>query len=549
MKPSFHHWLLQPRSISMLYLTCILITLAWLYALCGHTFQWMGYHNTAGDLAQSLSGWYAFANEPWHFPLLRIQSLDYPIGTNLMQTNGIPLLGLFFKLVHGILPTGFNYFGLAMLFCYVTQGVAATTLALSLRQKNLLATLCFTLFAISAPILNSRIAGEESLAFQSLLLFALALYFFNQHQACSFLKLNVYFGLLLGLSLLIHPYLTAMCYPFYLIALLKHPLNFKTFKVVLITHALLGLEFFCFGLGASYKTQGFGLYNMNLLAPFYGGYFGTGNIDLNPFQEEGFSYLGLGLMALCLITVAAFSKKELHTLLKRHKNLLIVALLFLIYALYGHLGVGKLELINLPTPKNCFITWDFRSNGRFFWPCFYLLMSFAIGGLIKQAPKAACIILPLGLIVQLWDVSGYFASTRAHLKTVFSISNTLQADQAIIHQMQQSTLVIYYPKFDCDMSYSEYHLLIKTQELAAIAGVPINTAYVAHVNAAVEKPRCGDDSPKYPEHSPQLLVAEPNHLSPTMRHLLARHPKQCKLIAGNEYCLEHKPVRENDLSK
>ncbi len=530
-------WLLKPRSNLFLYALCLLIVGLWLCFLCGPHFSWLGYRNGSGDLAQHFSGWYAFVGEPWHFPLLKINSLDYPTGTNLSLTDSIPLFALFFKLVRGMLPADFNYFSIFFLFCYVTQAIAATTLAVSLRQRNILGVIAFTLFAITTPVFTHRLIGNDSLACQSLILFALALYFFNHQQRCALRQLQVYFGLLICLSLLIHPYLTAMCYPFYLISLYEfkqaQPLQ-KILSGFLCVNLIIAVEFLIFGLGTFNEAVGFGACNMNFLAPLYGGYFAHGSIFIWRYQEEGFAYLGLGLIAL--IGYAFYLlKAQFQTVMYAYWSLFWLSILFLIYATYGSIDFGHFELVRYRVPF-FFLTEDFLANGRFFWPCTYILLSFAVATLLKKAPKMACIVLPGLLALQLFDVSPYTAGVKASLQNIF-VSNNTPANIMIMSKMKQAKLIIYYPRFNCNtMSKQEYALLIQTQLLAAYSHTPINTAYTAHAGIAGPQ-NCGDDSPKLAAMSPQLLIAEVADPSPTMRNILRTDPAKCSVIGAVYYCV------------
>ena len=46
----------------------------------------------------------------------------YPFRTSVLFTDSLPLAALFFKLLGGILPTRFQYFGWWGLLCYALQG-------------------------------------------------------------------------------------------------------------------------------------------------------------------------------------------------------------------------------------------------------------------------------------------------------------------------------------------------------------------------------------------------------------------------------------------
>jgi len=77
------------------------------------------------DGAQYYLGWLFFRNEPWTFPLGLIQSYFAPIGTSIGLTDSLPLLAFPFKLVSGILPRDFQYFGIWIYVSYILQAVFA----------------------------------------------------------------------------------------------------------------------------------------------------------------------------------------------------------------------------------------------------------------------------------------------------------------------------------------------------------------------------------------------------------------------------------------
>ncbi len=504
--------------------------------------NWQGYQNGQGDLAQHLSGWYAFVNDGWHFPLLKITLLDYPHGTTLSLTDSLPFFAFIFKPFRDFFPPLYNYFSLLFIFCYFTQALAAMLLAMSLKQKNILAVSCLILFALSAPILSIRLGGEDSLAFQSILIFALSLYFFNHDGRLSLKSLQFYFGLLIAISLLIHPYLTAMSYPFYLAALYeykKRHLTQRLLKSSLIMHGFIALEFFIFGLGAApgyYHT--FGYCTMNLLAPFYGGILSQYQSLIGyPGQDEGFAYLGVGLNIM-LLSALALTRTQLKHIAQSYFALFALMIFFFVYAIYGNLFLGHIYLLTLPLPHSFFLTDTFETNGRFFWPCFYILLSFGIATLLKKAPRTALIFLPLLTILQLFDTAGYTHAMQNRLTQNMSPPTSQQ--QAIAQLMQKSKIIIYSPTIKCKtLSKTSYLLLIQTQLLAAQNHIPINTAYTAHfMKTAI----CEDDTLQFQNLYPQLLISETGSPSPAIQTLLQTKAGTCQIIENGYYCLIQHPA-------
>ena len=82
-----------------------------------------GYDET--DIIQHYSGWIAFRNSEWAFPIGLAGDMACEDGTYISYTDSIPWVAIIFKLIRGILPDTFQYFGIYTLLCYILQGVAA----------------------------------------------------------------------------------------------------------------------------------------------------------------------------------------------------------------------------------------------------------------------------------------------------------------------------------------------------------------------------------------------------------------------------------------
>ena len=528
--------MLKPQRNGLLFLLSLVLTAIWLRCIWPNNFSWLGYCNVTQDLSQHLSGWYAFVADQWRFPLLKTILLDYPMGTTVSLTDSIPLFALTFKLFRAVLPPDFNYFSVFFIVCYLAQAFAAMSLACSLNQRSILGVTTFVLFALSAPIVSHQIANEDSLGCQCFILFALSLYFANHQQHVTLLKLQVYFGLLIALSLLVHPYLTAMIYPFYLACLYeyrKQPAVQSIWMSTVYLHGLIALEFMFFGLGQGVGiVAGFGYYTMNLVAPIYGGALHHDqSLIAGPGQKEGFAYMGLGLILMIPIALYCIRRSFLR-LIRAYGSLLILALCFFIYAIYGLISWGHLIIAHYQTPL-FFITYSFRMNGRFFWPCMYILMSFAIATLLKKNPKRACFVLPILLALQLFDTAGYTHDVRLNLQT--AMQPFPESKQQIMAIMRQSKIVIYQPVMNClSLTPDADHLLIQTQYLAAYSHIPMNTAYTAHY---IQEINCPDDSLRFKTIHPQLLVSDTEVPSAPIQKLLKKQSHDCKIIENGYYCL------------
>lgn len=80
-------------------------------------------NNPSPDPAQHYLGWELFRCSPVHLPYIGANyNAVYPFRTSVLFTDSLPLAALLFKLLGGILPTRFQYFGWWGLFCYMMQG-------------------------------------------------------------------------------------------------------------------------------------------------------------------------------------------------------------------------------------------------------------------------------------------------------------------------------------------------------------------------------------------------------------------------------------------
>lgn len=74
-----------------------------------------------GDLSQHYLGWEFYRRSQWFFPFGLTDQLAYPETTSIIFTDSIPLLAVPFKLLKGILPDSFQYFGWWGIICFGLQ--------------------------------------------------------------------------------------------------------------------------------------------------------------------------------------------------------------------------------------------------------------------------------------------------------------------------------------------------------------------------------------------------------------------------------------------
>jgi Family of unknown function (DUF6311) len=370
------------------------------------------------DMQQHLSAARYFLHDAWQFPIFLTKTIMPPDGVSVVFLDVNPLLALFAKIWFGLTGLSVNYFGPWIAVCYALQGAAFLFLCRSLGLRGWMPAIVCTVIALSVPEFLYRYFHLNLLG-QFLITAQLGLYFQFVRQGRA-RALRWAMGLAL-LTILVHFYLFAMVAGIYA-AMLAHAaersregLKAAVLQLGLFivgTGALLVATGYLHGAGGS---SGFGFFSMNVLSPFvpqHSGLFGRDMIDATGGQYEGFNYLGAGILLLFVVALVLW-RKDLWTLAKRYKYLLILMLLFTGFAISFKPFVGDVSLFHpfahaaepaasmaatahattAAQPQGFaskihdlifYPLQQFRSSGRFFWPVGYLIAAFGIVGVWRR---------------------------------------------------------------------------------------------------------------------------------------------------------------------
>ncbi len=408
-----------------------------------------------GDPAQHFLGWNFFRYEDWQIPPGKIASYGIPEGTALAYTDSIPLFAFIFKCLRTLLPSPFQYFGIWILFCYLSQGFFGWLLAAKIFSNPLQRLLAASFFVLS-PVMLKRACDHQSLVGHWVLLAALYLFILSSEARAnqsSRWPFRSRWMILLAVSALIHLYLCVMVIGLYLASLFLH-FSFGLFKFIKIKVlelvfllALLVITMYLSGYfvikpscWSSDPPQDFGFYSMNLLAPF-------NPMGWNPHmngalqsesdstflkgwpmatggQYEGFNYLGLGFLVLlggaaAILFLKRGGWKNTTSIWNRPSSvLLMVCLIFSIYSILNKVTIADHVLFKISIAyflKVIFIS--FRACGRFFWVPFYSIMigTFFVYSRYFQERKILSVILMVALLVQVIDLFPFMTSVRKTL--------------------------------------------------------------------------------------------------------------------------------------
>lgn len=490
-----------------LFISCCFV--AYLFPL-----SFLAGHSTVsdfGDIAQHVSGWWYYAHDSWHFPLLHTSRVDHPEGVSIAFTDSIPLAALPFKLLltlfPNLFPEHFHYFGWWVGFVFLAQAISATFLIRTLGAKSMFATVLAVGFALTWPVLHARY-HHPALMTQSIIIFALALYFLGQQQTWTSRRVSAAFiGLNLA-ALTIHPYYLAFTASFFIAFLVDRIIKGEPWllqvKRLVILFIALGAVIWLLGYTrhSSFDRSGYGDggygndFFLDLLAPFCGGgkliTCGEGPVYVFPYHE-GFNYLGAGLLFLIPFAVL-LNWRSLLAIPKQSPALVLLLGGFFLYALSNRVRFGDVELFSFALPTGLqALTGTFRAAGRFFWPVSLFLLFVTLASLLKKRTWPVALILTTALVLQIKDVKPWLR----RIQTEAAKPSQLHfADWEGV--MTQVDKVISYPIHECEPLHYQHNIWV--MQLAGYYGKLLNSGYTARGHKSCDADDLAIKKPLEPRH-------------------------------------------------
>jgi hypothetical protein len=418
---TFLHYKLSPRFLQFLlqFSLSILFGSAWFLLLYGRFplyFSHVNWIYTSGvDAFQHQLGWEWFRQEPWRFPLGRIEAYGYPFGTFLTYTDSIPLLAIPFKILSPWLGDRFQYLGIWELASVIGQMLMGMLIlhefTCSYSQKILGASL----LVLSPPMIY-RAFGHDSLSAHWILLAAIWFILLEYRHK---LRRGAWMALF-AVSILVHLYFAAMLLPLWAIGLFfkytRKKMKWVFIADILAVTGVILLVGYSIGLFSldinSLVGEGFGFYSWNLngfINPDQSSTFlkdlaaGTGG------QYEGFSYLGLGNLLILPTALFLFLRKDpSRRRLFFFLPIGLVAILLSSFALSQEAFSGAQPLWDIHLPGFVFTLCSlFRSSGRFIWPVYYFLVLFGLTSILRNC-RHPRLVLSLALLLQYIDLQPLF---------------------------------------------------------------------------------------------------------------------------------------------
>lgn len=350
------------------------------------------------DITQHQMGWMFYRNSPWTFPLCKALFLGYPQGTSISYTDSIPLAALFFKLISPVLPADFQYFGLYTCFCFMMQGIFSSALLFLVTKDRLYSVIGSTIFTVAGCFVE-RCFRHTALSSHWLLLAALLLYLSRKRnpQKKHYLLIAALFCVSLG----IHPYLFAMVFAVLTLSeaesFFSDPGNRKNSLFFLLCTGItviFGCVLGLFGTKVA-PVSGYGMYSLNLNAIFnpFSAHHSVWsaflpNREIFPAQGDGIYYLGLPMLVLTGIAVAAqviFNFKSFTRILREYRWLILLLCGFTIFAVSNVVTFDDRILKVIPLPEQVTEMLNiFRASARFFFLPYYCIILFALASLHRM---------------------------------------------------------------------------------------------------------------------------------------------------------------------
>jgi hypothetical protein len=384
------------------------------------------------DTSTYYLGWEFFRNSPWTFPIGLNPSYGLEISNSIVYSDSNPLLAIIFKSVREILPHPFQYFGIWLLACFVLQAWFGWKLMKLLCNDLWICTFGAGLLSFSLPMLWRLHQNIQHLNLVAHFLILAALYLTlnkNQNHRRTF-----HWVLLIGLSALIHFYITAMVILLWLANLLqsRNAEQITSRQFIVEYFSVIGTLLFFFwqtgyfSISVGHGADGYGNDGLNLLSLIDSGKsdyvlwsFLLGDLPGDELSHEKFNFLGLGIISLIPLSLYSLIQNYSYFLERIKKNIYLVILLALLtlFSISHNVGIGSIQFkLDLFEPILRGFGGLFRASARMFWPVFYAIVFVLIALIVKQfQSKYAALILGLALAIQISDTSSGWMAIRSRL--------------------------------------------------------------------------------------------------------------------------------------
>jgi len=436
-----------------------------------------------GDSAQHYLGWIFFKNSGWHFPFGSNPNFGNSSSSTIVYSDSFPLLAIVLKFLLGAVHTNFQFFGIAVLLCFILQATISYRIFQFFALPKYLAAIG-TVFLTITPAMLFRLRDHTSLSAQFLILIAIYLYLLSP-QKFSVTKWNFLLVFTLGIQF----YIFAMILPFYVASFLARSADSLKSKIIFFLKNLLYSSIFCLVAGFLYGYKfgsaagwGFGHFKANLLALINSQGFASNifNFRQGTGEYEGYGFLGLGLIGILAFSLSGqVARNYLAGLEARYSHLKFIIFLTYLFALTPNLGIGKYQIKLFEKIPLDGIFGILRSSGRFIWVTIYLVSIFAFVGLSKvfnkQKRQKLIIVVIATSLLGLQVIDGYSSLKSNKARIIGSVADQPDDVKELLNLAAGKKAINVYPVGNT----SEW---IDIAIVAAKFNITLGSVYLARTN-------------------------------------------------------------------
>ena len=376
------------------------------------------------DITQHQIGFQYYRYAPWSFPLGLFNTLSFPIYTSILNTDSIPLIAIPLKLLSPILPHEFQYMGLWVVSCFMLISFFGMLIAKKYTDNSILgytsAILVGLLFS-TLPIIPIFSFWHSTLAAHYLLLICYIPFVYDKMTFKQAMWLYGIMGFVFGA---VHGYLLVMAAIitlFYSVMMVIKTKNYKYASVFLLFFILASCSMYIVGglnMNAAMQedTLSYDSFNLNSFFNSFNYCRLFHDIPVRPMgdgagQIMGFSYFGIGIIALVLLSLTTFLIDLIKKRIKindkaKFYTILSLIIFSIIIALSPRVTFNDIILFEIPYPDFMVNIWSiFRATGRYIWIASYTILILAFSYILKRFKlKTTILFLTAAIFLQVFDV-------------------------------------------------------------------------------------------------------------------------------------------------
>jgi len=459
-----------------------------------------------GDTATYYTGWALYRHDPHlRFPLAWTDRVGYPIGTSIGLLDAVPLVAVALRPLGPLLPEPFQYLGPYMALCFALQAWFGFRLCRRLFPSHASFAALGSMLFVLAPPMTQRAFGHVALMSQWTIVAALDAYFRDPEMRPT--RWMVRPWIVLAIAAGLNPYIGVMCLLVTAAGiarlLLERRCGFVSAALLVLASAAIFVgSSMLFGSlvaggAASYDAGGYGQFSLNLNAPANPMQYGSLVLPplrlAHPFQQDGYNYLGFGVIVLCVIALAVRPESVVALKTRRYLPLAGLALVCTALAVSTTVTFGAARLFTLHLPRGVESALaTLRASGRLFWPVHYLIIAGALSLACRAwRPAIRMAIVALLLAVQLADLTPLRREVRRMLGTRFDSPLQAAAWKGLGRKYDHLVLI---PANQCDPNGGAGGVngYVWFGELAASERMTTNSYYAARYSGGELSAHCVD---------------------------------------------------------